>query len=71
MTLTSVGGNVTMATVTCKAVNTFVDGSTEKTYVCLEGSWSPLVEDCVGEMCVRWWKIVSVSCVSVGGRLCR
>ena len=31
----------------------------------------PLVEDYVGELCVHWWKIVSVSCVSVGGRLCR
>ena len=25
---------------------------------------------CVGELCVRWLKIVSVSCVSAGGRLC-
>ena len=21
----------------------------------------PLVEDCVGKLCVRWWKIVTVS----------
>ena len=42
-----------MATVTCKGIDTFLDGSTQKTYVCLQGSWSPSVEDCIGEFCVR------------------
>ncbi|XP_076445511.1 CUB and sushi domain-containing protein 2-like [Babylonia areolata] len=37
----------TVANVSCQGINTFVDGSTQKTHVCLLGAWSPPVQDCV------------------------